>query len=157
MTRVDESIRAVVETLVANLAGQPEPWALTGSTSFALQGVPVEPTDVDVQTTEDGAYAIADAFPDRVVEPVTFSETDAIRSHFGVLDVDGIEVEVMGALQKRRPDGTWEPPVDVTEHRTFVTVDDTRVPVLSLSYEADAYERLGRTERAALLAEYAEE
>jgi hypothetical protein len=31
-------------------------WALTGSTSFALRGVPVEPDDVDVRTTERGAY-----------------------------------------------------------------------------------------------------
>lgn len=157
MTRVDESSRRVLETLAETLSSRSPPWALTGSTSFALQGVPVSPNDVDVQTTEDGAYAIADAFPDRVVETVSFSEAESIRSHFGVLDFDGVRVEVMGALQKRRPDGTWEPPVDVTDHRTFVTVDGTPIPVLTLSYEAEAYERLGRSERASLLAEYADE
>lgn len=131
-------------------------WALTGSTGVALQGVPVDPDDVDVQTSADGAHAVADRLAGHVVDPVSRSEGDGIRSHFGRLSLEGVEVEVMGDLQKRRPDGTWEAPVDVTEHRQFVPFRGRRVPVLSLAYEARAYERLGRTERAALLREHAE-
>ncbi len=148
-----DSHAAVVRRLVDGLEGVP--WALTGSTSFALQGVPVEPDDVDVQTTAHGAHEVEARFADSVVDPVARSSGDGVRSHFGVLSVAGVRVEVMGGLQKR-VDGEWEPPVDVTEHREFVTLDDRRVPVLSLSYEAAAYERLGRQERAALLREYAD-
>ena len=155
MRTLDDAYLGVVETLSTTLENYPVVWALTGSTSFALQGVPVTPNDVDVQTTEDGAYAIEDAFQDRRIEPVSFSESETIRSHFGAFDFDGVRVELMGAVQKRLPDGTWEPPVDVTDHRIFVHVKDTSVPVLSLEYEATAYERLGRTDRAALLWEYA--
>lgn len=86
---------------------------------------------------------------------VEYAELESIRSHFGVLDFDGVPVEVMGAVQKRREDGTWEPPVDITAHREVVDFRGGRLPVLSLAYEARAYERLGRTERAALLREYA--
>nr|WP_247003564.1 hypothetical protein [Halosolutus gelatinilyticus] len=60
----------------------------------------------------------------------------------------------MGALQKRRNDGTWEEPIDVTDHRTVV--DGVGIPVLSLDYETRAYERLGRSERVALLSEYSD-
>lgn len=144
---------SVVRRLVDDLDGVT--WALTGSTSFALQGVPVDPDDVDVQTTAHGAYEIEARFADSVVEPVTRSSDDGIRSHFGVLSVDGLRVEVMGGLQKRAG-GAWEPPTDVTDHREYVTLGDRRVPVLSLAYEADAYERLGRTERAALLRDHAD-
>ena len=155
MRTLDDAYLGVVETLSTTLEGYPVAWALTGSTSFALQGVPVTPNDVDVQTTEEGAYAIEEAFQGQRIEPVSFSESGIIRSHFGAFDLDGIRVEVMGAVQKRLPDGTWEPPVDVSDHRTFVPVGGNSVPVLSLEYEATAYERLGRTERAALLREYA--
>lgn len=130
-------------------------WALTGSTSFALQGVPVEPDDVDVQTTAEGAHEIAGRFEGDVVEPVTPSQAEGIRSHFGRLALSGLDVEVMGGLQKRRPDGSWTQPVDVTEHRRSVQLRGRAVPVLSLSYEARAYERLGRDERADLLREHA--
>jgi len=153
---LDERYRTAIDSLVTGLDGD-EPWALTGSASFALQGVPVEPDDIDVQTTEAGAYAVESAFADRVVEPVSFSVADRIKSHFGALEFGGVRVEIMGAVQKRRPDGTWEPPVDVSEHRRFVDLDGRSVPVLSLAYEADAYERLGREQRAALLAEHARE
>ena len=155
MPLLDERYIAVLETLSTTLDDCSITWALTGSASFALQGIPLTPDDIDIQTTEDGAYLIEELFAEQVIEPVTFSESEVIRSHFGAIELNDVRVEVMGALQKRQTDGAWEPPVNITEHRTFVDLGDIRVPVLSLHYEAEAYKRLGRTERAALLAEYA--
>lgn len=114
----------------------------------------MEPGDIDVQTSREGAYAIAECFAEDVVEPVSFSAADRVRSHFGRLVLADVPVEVMGGVQKRRLDGTWEPPVDVAEHRETVSVEGLDVPVLSLEYEAEAYKRLGRQERATLLAEH---
>lgn len=152
---LDPAFETALEQLRTGLVGTGVDWALTGSTSFALQGVPVEPADIDVQTTAAGAYAIADRFSEHIVRPVAYSESETIRSHFGALELNGVPVEVMGAVQKRREDGTWEPPVDITAHREVVDVRGCRLPVLSLAYEARAYERLGRTDRAALLREHA--
>ncbi|WP_435118242.1 nucleotidyltransferase domain-containing protein [Halolamina sp. C58] len=154
MPPLDGQYRDAIETLAARL--DEVPWALTGSASFALQGVPVEPDDIDVQTTAAGAYAIEEAFADRVLDPVSHSATERIASHFGAVELHGLRVEIMGAVQKRRPDGTWEPPVEIEPHRAFVDLDGRSVPVLSLEYEADAYERLGRHERAELLAAHAD-
>ncbi len=131
-------------------------WALTGSTAFAIQGVPVTPADIDVQTTAPGAYAIEQRFSDRVDESVSQRAAAQIRSHFGALHIGDVRVEIMGDLQKRRPDGTWETPVDIADHRRFVRFREYRVPVLALEYEASAYDRLGRTDRAELLREYSE-
>ncbi|WP_247729469.1 nucleotidyltransferase domain-containing protein [Halovivax limisalsi] len=154
MTRLDPATREAVRTLRDRLADASIEWALTGSTSFALQGVPLDPDDVDVQTTEAGAYEIEVRFSDAVVDPVSVAESSTIRSHFGAFELDGVRVEVMGDLQKR-VDGEWEPPVDVSAHREYVSLAGEPVPVLSLSYEAIAYDRLGRDERAELLREYA--
>lgn len=155
MTELDEEYLDALETLFTALKDRSVTWALTGSTSFALQGVPVTPSDIDVQTTKDGAYTIEDTFADHVVDPVSFSESETIRSHFGVLKLDGIRIEIMGAIQKCQADGAWEPPIDITDHRIFVDVEGLSVPVLSLQYEAKAYEQLGRSDRAALLSKYA--
>jgi hypothetical protein len=126
-------------------------WALTGSTAFVLQGVPVEPHDIDVQTDAAGAGAIAARFSQAIVQPVAFSGTDRVRSYFGALELHGLRVEIMGALQKRQPDGSWETPVDVVALRRWITVGGLRLPVLDLAYEARAYRLLGRVERADLL------
>jgi sugar phosphate isomerase/epimerase len=148
--------RALLVLLKA-LQGHDVAWALTGSAAFALQGVPVGPHDIDVQTDEAGAYAIQSLFPGRVQRPVTLSEATNVRSHFGAITVEGVEVEIMGALQKRLPSGGWEPPVDVRALRIFVPWEGYQVPVLPLEYECGAYARLGRYERAAELRRFLRE
>jgi hypothetical protein len=74
-----------------------------------------------------------------------------MRSHLGALLIDGIEVEIMGDIQKRLEDGSWESPVDLNSHRRFVNFEGMQVPVLSLEYEAQAYQKMGRLERAEML------
>ncbi len=141
----------VLDVILARLAGQGVDWALTGSLGHALQGVPVWPRDIDLQADEAGAHAIMDCFPEFVHQPIAYLVSADIRSHFGIMHIDGVKVDVMGAVEKRLSDGTWTPPPDLSRHRRFVMVAGRHLPVLDLAYEADAYELLGRHERAALI------
>jgi hypothetical protein len=141
----------VLRTIHARLNGADLIWAITGSMSFALQGVPVQPHDVDLQTNQAGAYGIERLFAERMVRQVAFSEAPRIRSHFGALQIDGVTVEIMGDVQKRLEDGSWEPPVDIRPYIRMVDVEGLRLPVLSLEYEYRAYLALGRVERAEML------
>lgn len=136
---------------VSSKRGSVVRWALAGSASFALQGVPVEAHDIDVQTAATGAYALAGRFADAVTRPVVFSEAERIRSHFGALRLYGVTVEIMGDIAKRLPDGRWEEPVDLDAHTRFVDAHSLRLPVLALEYEAAAYRTLGRIQTADLL------
>ncbi len=124
-------------------------WAVTGSVGLALQGVPLEPHDIDIQTDEAGAYRIGALFADHVVRPVAFSAKGDMRSHFGALEIDGMKVEIMGDVQHRREDGSWEPPPDLSRIKRHVDAAGMRVPVLSLEHERDAYAKMGRAERVA--------
>jgi hypothetical protein len=94
------------------LVGSDVNWVVTGSHSSSLQGVPVKVHDIDIQTDNAGAYEIEHCFSEFVVEGATFSTAERIRSHLGVLVIDGTQVEIVGYIQKRREDGTWEDPVD---------------------------------------------
>ena len=123
-------------------------WAITGSFSVALQGMELEVDDIDLQTDASGAYEIEKVFAANIVRSVRFSRSDKIASHCGELNINGVKVEIMGALQKKFPDGTWESPVDVKRHRKFITFEGMTLPVLSLAYEEQAYRILGRTEKA---------
>ncbi len=127
-------------------------WVVTGSLGFALQGVPVEPNnDIDIQTDKAGAYEIEHYFSDFATKKVVFSSTDSIRSHFGKLKIDGIKVEIMGNIQKRVEDGSWESPVDLKNHKRVIEVERMQIPVLSLEYEYQAYLKLGRIKKAEML------
>lgn len=142
--------------LTRQLARLGEPWALTGSTSFALQGVPVEPDDIDVQTTEAGARAAETLLGEAVTEAVERVESERIRSSLGAARIGGVSVELIGGVKKRRADGSWTDPPPIGELRRTVALGEHTVPVLPLAYEARAYDRLDREERAVLLRERAE-
>lgn len=144
----------VLRVLHARLSDSDVTWAITGSLGFALQGVPVQPNDIDVQTDEAGAYSIERLFAEFVVRKVVFSEAERIRSHFGALLIDGVRVEIMGDIEKRQEDRQWEPPVEVRRHTRLVEVEGMHVPVLSLEYEYRAYLTLGRVARAEMLKEW---
>ena len=129
-------------------------WAITGSLGFALHGIPITVHDIDVQTDREGAYRIERLFADCIVRPVSFHATERIRSHLGALRVDDIEVEIMGDIQKRLTDGSWDESPDLAAHTERLLVEGMSVPVLTLEYEYEAYLQLGRSERAQLLRDW---
>ncbi|HOG46093.1 MAG TPA: hypothetical protein PLJ35_11475 [Anaerolineae bacterium] len=148
---IPESHWSVLRRLCAQLQGIA--WAVTGSVGLALQGVPVDVHDIDIQGSETSVYAIERCFAGHVRQAVHLRASEAIGSHFGVLEIDGVMVELMGGLQKRLPSGAWEPPIDVARLRHLVEARGLRIPVLPLEHEYEAYLIMGRTAKAALIKE----
>jgi hypothetical protein len=127
-------------------------WALTGSVGHRLQGVVVDVHDIDVQTDEASTGEAAQRLAAYLVDAPVVRESERMWSLFATLRIEGIQVELMGGIRKRPgPGQPWGPPTDPADHRVLLTVAGLRVPVLSLSYEAAAYEQIGRPERAAQL------
>jgi hypothetical protein len=151
---IPEKHAAALQIITARLEGCPQPWVITGSLGMALQAVPVEVHDIDLQTDQDGAYEIERRLFRFVKKPVRYKASERIRSYLGELEIDGVKVEIMGAIQKRLDDRVWEDPVEVERYRHWITVDGMRVPVLSLEYEQQAYLRLGKVEKAELLRQW---
>lgn len=126
-------------------------WVLTGSTALALRGIPVEPRDVDVQTDVAGALTAQEALAPYTVSPVRWKVTRRLKSHLGIFRVGSINVEVIGGLQIRGPDGSWSDPTDPRDYREIVYVNGQPVPMMTLEAEAEGYELLERRQRAELI------
>jgi ubiquinone/menaquinone biosynthesis C-methylase UbiE len=139
--------RAVLCQIARQLEEAGVPYKVVGGTSAALHGVPVPVKDLDLETDADGACRFQDLFTSYAVEPVTLSETESYRSHFGRFDFDGVTVEVMGDLHRREA-GDWVPTATATE--SVVYLDGVPVRVSWLEEEVLAYIRRGRLDRAAL-------
>ena len=154
MTDTD-ALRSTLFSFHDRLAGSDIVWAVTASANLMLQGLDVTPGDIDVVTAADGTYRIEELFSEHVVRPVQPPETTAdedkgIRSHYGAISIDGIEVELMGGLE-HRIDGEWVPIDDVAENRTFVEQDGRDIPVMALNHELASYRSFGDADRVALL------
>lgn len=143
------SVGRLARFLAEDLQSVAEPWAFTGSAGLVLQGGDVPVHDLDVQTTAPGAYAIERALRDQQIdEPVRYVESDRIRSHFGTIRWRGVPVDVIGDPEKNDSDGQWHGPPELSNIIRWVEVEGVRLPVLDLGYEAEAYRRMGRSDRA---------
>lgn len=153
MTIPDKFTKALTQ-IITSLEGKGISWALTGSMGFALQGVPVTPNDIDLQTDTRGAYEIEQILCDCITRSVTPKTIEGMRIVVGRLDIEDVQVDIVGGVQKKQLDGSYELPVDIEEHKLFVEYQGMQVPVLNLNYEQKAYLRLGRLEKAAMLSDW---
>ena len=126
-------------------------WVLTGSLGLALQGVETDVHDIDVQTDRAGALELARLLAEYVVRPVVLKEDALVRSYLGAAEIDGVEVEIIGDIQKRPPGGRWGPPPDLARLAVTMEAGGFPVRVLPLEYERDAYRAMGRFEKAELI------
>jgi hypothetical protein len=130
-------LRALV-ILAEQLESSKISWAVTGSTSLALQGVDLVPNDIDILTDEAGAYAISRLFSGHVLISVSFKRSPKYESHFGRLEIDGVSVEIMGDLRVFRH-GRWSPVLTPrTRKIENVEVENHRLPVISLASQKDS-------------------
>src|SRR6266545_1854468 len=154
---VPQPLLAVLRLIAGQLHGTSSNWAVTGSCSLALQGVPVAVHDIDLRTTAHDAYALESVFHSYQKRPVSFASSSSVQSHFGALEINGIQVEIIGDMQHRLPDGTWEPIVDMNRSKVWVVVDEIALPVMSLPFLYQAYQLLGRADKVAVLKNWLED
>ncbi|MEK6256619.1 MAG: hypothetical protein N2C13_04785, partial [Chloroflexota bacterium] len=104
-----------------------------------------------------GAYEIEQILCDCISRSVTPKTIDNMRIVLGRLKIEDVQVDIIGGVQKRKADGSYELPVDIGEHKLFVEYQGLQVPVLDLEHEQKAYLKIGRFEKAALLADWLKE
>ncbi|MDE3097115.1 MAG: hypothetical protein KGK07_14095 [Chloroflexota bacterium] len=155
-----EALLAIVRCIIPAMFRAQQPWALVGSTASVLQGLPdYQPPDIDLATTMEGAFIMEGCLAEagEVVRPVGYSVSAPYASYFGIFQVRGVRVEVMGALIVRCADGVidladhyarWSDKVRVRE------VDGMHIPLVSLEWQIVANAMLGRPERVDGLARY---
>jgi hypothetical protein len=153
----ERALKTVIRRIVPALFMHQQPWAVLGSTASSLQGLPVEPPDIDIATSIPGAYLISGCLIDYMRNPVRYGETENYASHFGIFDVEGVRVEVMGDLVIRGVGGV----IDTTEHFTrwsekvrVVKVDGIPVPCVPLEWQLVANLIIGRYDRSQAIAEF---
>ena len=129
-------------------------WALSGRASLVLQDVDVEVSELDILTCEKRAYEVERRLRPFSVKHVEYVEHSDKCSYFGMLSINGINSEIIGAPQVRSHDGEWGPPTDVLENRRFVDYCGMRIPVTTLDYEATALRTTGDTLAAEMVASF---
>ena len=109
-------------------------WILSGSMSLKIQGVDVEPRDIDILTDKTNVGKIDHILSDYRVQAPAYSSTETYRSYYGIYKIDNVKVEIMGEFQYRLIDGSWSIP---NQQKKIVEIkfDEMILPVLALERE----------------------
>jgi hypothetical protein len=123
-------------------------WALTGSAGLRLQGVDLPVNDLDLQTDGKTIFRLEKQLSEFMKTPVHFWKSEHTLSYHGQAEINGLQVEFLGDMRHLRPDGTWEPPLNIESVLVWIEWHHLHIPVLSLDHEALAYEKMGRVQKA---------
>ena len=151
---IDPKTIAALRILHDALKGEGVIWAVMGSLSHALQGLKIQPNDIDICTDRRGAYAIEHILEEHVTLPVTYSQGDGVRSHLGELNIHGVKVQIIGDMETSTENGAWTPLPPDPPH--IIMVSGAPIPVRTLEQEVETYIRLNRLERVDRLRELIE-
>lgn len=143
----------VLSSVVPAMFKSQQPWALMGSLGSVLQGLDgYAPPDIDLVTSMEGAYIMQGSLAGcgTTLRPVSYSVAPPYESYFGICEVRGVKVEVMGDLIIACPDGR----VDANAHYArwsekvrLLRFGDYSVPVVPLEWQLVANVLLQRPER----------
>ncbi|HEY3474462.1 MAG TPA: hypothetical protein VGK56_07605 [Anaerolineales bacterium] len=126
-------------------------WALTGSAGLRLQGVDISVNDLDVQTDAKTVFLLEKELTEFMKVSVHRWETEHTVSYHGQAEINGVQVELLGDMRHRKPDGSWGAALDIDSVLVWLEWRHFNIPVLSLEHEAAAYARMGRMQKAELI------
>lgn len=140
---IPERVLNVLKFVAEDLKNKGIRWVLVGSLSLALQGVDIEPKDIDILTTKDDALRLNKLWEQYKIKDVSFGETEHFRSYHGKFRINDVNIEVMGDLEEKI-EGKWVSLNKRIESPVFVNVLGIQVPVSSLEEQLSSYEKSKR-------------
>ena len=148
---LDVKYLEILKTLYSRLNETDIIWVIGGSLALAFEGLDVKPRDIDLFTDKEGAYKIEKLFAEFLVRNVSFSIKDNIRSHYGALNIFGIEVEIIGFIEFKSEDGTWHGREKLEEVTKFFEIENMKIPLMKIESQLRGYTNIGRTDKIELI------
>ena len=133
-------------------------WAVGGSASLALHGLPVDPRDLDLLADHVAAAELVDRLRGAVVsDEVRWDRGDVRAARRALAVVHGVEVEILEGVEAVGPTGDVVVATPDLDHVDRIIVNGRQIPVLPLSTMQVLLDATGNPERAAMVAKVLDE
>ena len=134
-----------IKEIHRRLKGKNITWVVTASASLALQGIDIEPHDIDLATDARGEKILAKTFNEER-KPVKLSETSLFRSHISEFTVKGMQIHVMRGFKAKLKGKWWSP--KTLQNAKKIRFEGMALRVSNLREELFFYENSGRRKDA---------
>jgi hypothetical protein len=129
-------------------------WAVGGSASLALHGLPIDPRDVDVLADQVAVAELVDGLEDTVVTDHAPWDRGDVRAARRVLAVvEGVELEILVGVEVVDSNGRVIMTTPSLDRVELIVLNRRPIPVLPLSTMWAVLGATGREERAAVVRE----
>jgi hypothetical protein len=143
--------RETLHELCRRTCGRESSWWLAGSTALAVRGARIEPGDIDLVCSGDGALGLGVIFADALIEPVVHDASSPVSDYWGRAFL-GARLEWIGAPKAGvdSPSPSDFGPVAASRLET-VTWEGWPLRVPPLDLQRAVSQRRGLTSRVALI------
>ena len=143
--------RETLHELCRRTRGRESSWWLAGSTALAVRGARIEPGDIDLVCSGDGALGLGAIFADAIIEPVVHDASSPISDYWGRAFL-GARLEWIGAPKAGvdSPSPSDFGPIAASRLET-VTWEGWRLRVPPLDLQRAVSQRRGLTSRVAVI------
>jgi hypothetical protein len=143
--------RETLHELCRRTSGRESSWWLAGSTALAVRGARIEPGDIDLVCSGDGALGLGVIFADAIIEPVVHDASSPVSDYWGRA-FPGARLEWIGAPRAGvdSPSPSDFGPVAASRLET-VTWEGCQLRVPPLDLQRAVSQRRGLTSRVALI------
>jgi hypothetical protein len=145
-----EDFRKALEIIYDYLKDSIIKWALFGSMNLLLQGLPVEPNDIDILTDKTGAYEMEKKFLEYSTRKVVYCSDGKVTSHFGALEIAGVKAEIVGDYTANKDMQL----IFNLDDRVIIPFEDMQIPCMPLEKELIAYGKEEKSEKVKLIKEF---
>lgn len=152
---IDDNIIKIIKELHTKLEQTGVQWILTGSTALAMRGVDIQTNDIDILTNRKDVKSIDKILNNYRIQYPDLSETNNYRSYYGIYEIDGIKIDLMGDFQYKLKNSKWS---DTNQNNKieFVDFHGMPLPMLTLQQELKEYENTDRQDTVLKIKEYLE-
>lgn len=128
-------------------------WAVGGSASLALHGLPVDPGDLDLLVDHVAAAELVEGLRGAVVsDELRWDRGDVRAVRRALALIHGVEVEILEGVEAVSPAGDVVLATPDLDHVDWIIVSGRRIPVLPLPAMQALLDVTGDRERAAMVA-----
>lgn len=128
-------------------------WAVGGSSSLALHGLPIDPRDLDLLVDHEAAAELVDGLRDAVVsDQARWDRGDVRAVRRALAVVHGVEVEILEGVEAVGRMGDVLVATPDLDRVDRIIVSGRKIPVLPLSSMHVLLDATGNRERAAMVA-----
>ena len=120
-------------------------WILIGSTSLALQGVNLEPEDIDILTDKEGVFEINKILKQYEIQSIKTNPSKLFKSHLSQYLINDVKVEVMGDfIFRSKLTNEWLSLDSMLQSYYLIETQKAKIPIFSLEKSVKIYEQWGR-------------